>query len=262
MTRILVTGGAGYVGSVSVEAFLAAGHEVVVLDDATTGHPRRGPGRRHVPPGDLHGYRSRRPPAGDGAHRGHPPLRGSIAGRGVRPRPGQVLPRQRGGRRGAPRGGPDDRRRADRVLVDRGGVRRPGRDADPGGRPAPTHQPVRRDEADIRGRPALVRRRLRAAERHPALLQRGRRDRGAGRGPRSGDAPHPQCPRRGRGSSAVDRLRRGLPHARRHVHPRLHPRRRPGRRAPARHRSHRSGRRAHGRATHLQPGHGRRLQHP
>jgi UDP-glucose 4-epimerase len=38
MTRILVTGGAGYVGSVSAEAFLAAGHHVVVLDDLTTGH--------------------------------------------------------------------------------------------------------------------------------------------------------------------------------------------------------------------------------
>lgn len=38
MTRILITGGAGYVGSVSAEAFLAAGHEVVVLDDLTTGH--------------------------------------------------------------------------------------------------------------------------------------------------------------------------------------------------------------------------------
>jgi UDP-glucose 4-epimerase len=38
MTRILVTGGAGYVGSVSVDAFLAAGHDVVVLDDLTTGH--------------------------------------------------------------------------------------------------------------------------------------------------------------------------------------------------------------------------------
>jgi UDP-glucose 4-epimerase len=38
MTKILVTGGAGYVGSVSVAAFLAAGHEVVVLDDLTTGH--------------------------------------------------------------------------------------------------------------------------------------------------------------------------------------------------------------------------------
>jgi UDP-glucose-4-epimerase GalE len=38
MTRILVTGGAGYVGSVSVEALLAAGHQVAVLDDLTTGH--------------------------------------------------------------------------------------------------------------------------------------------------------------------------------------------------------------------------------
>ncbi len=38
MTRILVTGGAGYVGAVSVESFLAAGHDVVVLDDLSTGH--------------------------------------------------------------------------------------------------------------------------------------------------------------------------------------------------------------------------------
>ena len=36
--RALVTGGAGYVGSVSVERLLEAGHEVVVLDDLTTGH--------------------------------------------------------------------------------------------------------------------------------------------------------------------------------------------------------------------------------
>jgi UDP-glucose 4-epimerase len=36
--RILVTGGAGYVGSVSVETLLAAGHDVVVLDDLSTGH--------------------------------------------------------------------------------------------------------------------------------------------------------------------------------------------------------------------------------
>jgi UDP-glucose 4-epimerase len=47
MTRILVTGGAGYVGAVSVEALLAAGHEVVVLDDLTTGH------RAAVPTGAL-----------------------------------------------------------------------------------------------------------------------------------------------------------------------------------------------------------------
>ncbi len=36
--KVMVTGGAGYVGSVSVDAIVAAGHEVVVLDDLTTGH--------------------------------------------------------------------------------------------------------------------------------------------------------------------------------------------------------------------------------
>jgi UDP-glucose 4-epimerase len=38
MTRVLITGGAGYVGSVSAAAFVDAGHEVIVLDDLTTGH--------------------------------------------------------------------------------------------------------------------------------------------------------------------------------------------------------------------------------
>jgi UDP-glucose 4-epimerase len=36
--RILVTGGAGYVGSVTVEQLVAHEHEVVVLDDLSTGH--------------------------------------------------------------------------------------------------------------------------------------------------------------------------------------------------------------------------------
>jgi UDP-glucose 4-epimerase len=36
--HILVTGGAGYVGSVSVLAIIAAGHDVTVLDDLSTGH--------------------------------------------------------------------------------------------------------------------------------------------------------------------------------------------------------------------------------
>lgn len=43
--KILVTGGAGYVGSVVVARLLAAGHQVVVLDDLSTGY------RDAVPPG-------------------------------------------------------------------------------------------------------------------------------------------------------------------------------------------------------------------
>jgi len=36
--RVLVTGGAGYIGSVVTEELLAAGHDVVVYDDCSTGH--------------------------------------------------------------------------------------------------------------------------------------------------------------------------------------------------------------------------------
>jgi UDP-glucose 4-epimerase len=45
MSRVLVTGGAGYVGSECAAALLAAGDEVVILDDLSTGH------RQAVPPG-------------------------------------------------------------------------------------------------------------------------------------------------------------------------------------------------------------------
>jgi len=53
MTRILVTGGAGYVGAVSAEAFLAAGHEVVVLDDLSTGHRAAVPDGARLVVGDY-----------------------------------------------------------------------------------------------------------------------------------------------------------------------------------------------------------------
>lgn len=38
MARVLITGGAGYVGSHCAKAMAAAGHEVVVLDNLSTGH--------------------------------------------------------------------------------------------------------------------------------------------------------------------------------------------------------------------------------
>ena len=36
--KLLVTGGAGYIGSTVATLLLEAGHEVVVLDDLSTGH--------------------------------------------------------------------------------------------------------------------------------------------------------------------------------------------------------------------------------
>jgi UDP-glucose 4-epimerase len=38
MAKVLVTGGAGFIGSHVVDSYLAAGHEVVVVDDLFTGH--------------------------------------------------------------------------------------------------------------------------------------------------------------------------------------------------------------------------------
>jgi len=40
VTRVLVTGGAGYIGSVVVDQLLEQGFEVVVLDDLSAGHPQ------------------------------------------------------------------------------------------------------------------------------------------------------------------------------------------------------------------------------
>ena len=36
--KILVTGGAGYIGSVVTEFLIGAGHEVVIIDNLSTGH--------------------------------------------------------------------------------------------------------------------------------------------------------------------------------------------------------------------------------
>ncbi|MDP1569026.1 MAG: UDP-glucose 4-epimerase GalE [Vicinamibacterales bacterium] len=44
MSRVLVTGGAGYIGSHAVQALGAAGHTVVVLDDLSQGHAEAVPG--------------------------------------------------------------------------------------------------------------------------------------------------------------------------------------------------------------------------
>jgi len=51
--RILVVGGAGYVGSTSVERFVEAGHEVIVYDNLTSGHAAAVPEGARLVVGDI-----------------------------------------------------------------------------------------------------------------------------------------------------------------------------------------------------------------
>ena len=51
--RLLVTGGAGYIGSVVASRLLADGHEVVVLDDLSTGHADAVPAGAEFAQADL-----------------------------------------------------------------------------------------------------------------------------------------------------------------------------------------------------------------
>ena len=52
-SNIIVTGGAGYIGSHVVRALLAAGHEAVVVDDLSEGHARAVPKGTHIVEGDI-----------------------------------------------------------------------------------------------------------------------------------------------------------------------------------------------------------------
>ena len=52
-SSVLVTGGAGFIGSHLADALLAAGHRVVVLDDLSTGKRERVPGAARFVEGDL-----------------------------------------------------------------------------------------------------------------------------------------------------------------------------------------------------------------
>jgi UDP-glucose 4-epimerase len=51
--KLVVTGGAGYVGSVSAARLLEAGHEVVVVDDLSTGHADAVPDGARFVEGDI-----------------------------------------------------------------------------------------------------------------------------------------------------------------------------------------------------------------
>ena len=236
--KLLVTGGAGYIGSVVTRMLLDAGHQVVVLDDLPTGHPRR---RRRTPPSSrrrIHDAASVL--TADAGFDGGAALRRPDRGRRVdgqaRSCTGTTTPSARCALLDAMRaaGVPPDG-----LLLHRRRLRRT-RPSCPITETAVNgaHQHVRRHQARRRHGAHLRGDRARAGRRVAALLQRGRRlprrRRHARRAARPGDAPDPdRAAGRRRPAGEAPALRRRLPHPRRHLRPRLHPRRRPGPGPPA-----------------------------
>src|SRR5437588_720138 len=53
MAKILITGGAGFIGSHVADGYLAVGHDVVVVDDLSTGHRANVPERARFYQADL-----------------------------------------------------------------------------------------------------------------------------------------------------------------------------------------------------------------
>ncbi len=51
--RILITGGAGFIGSHSVDAALASGHSVRIIDNLSTGSPNNVPAEAELIVGDV-----------------------------------------------------------------------------------------------------------------------------------------------------------------------------------------------------------------
>ena len=64
--KLLVVGGAGYVGSTSVEHYVAAGHEVIVYDDLSSGHRAAVPEGASLVVGDMADGARLRPILADG----------------------------------------------------------------------------------------------------------------------------------------------------------------------------------------------------
>ena len=261
MTKILVTGGAGYVGSVSVEAFLAAGHDVVVLDDLTTGH------RAAVP----HGARLHVGSYGDGTT-----VARLLTAEGIeailhcaaRSLVGESIADPARYFRDNVAGGITLLEAAREVGVDRVvfsstaavyGVP----DSSPVTEDAPL-RPINPYGETKRSFEGALEWYGRAYGMRSVTL---RYFNVAGATEALGEDHEPETHliptilRSVEAKKAAHDLRRRLPDARWHLHPRLHPRRRPGRRAPAGDRRHGTGRLAHlTRGGRVQPRQRRRVQ--
>ncbi len=234
--RILVTGGAGFVGSVCLRHLLAHGHEAVAYDNLAQGHAKSVPQGRLII-GDIADH------AGAGQGHARLPRRGGDAlrrrdlrGR-IRLEPGVPLPQQRGrdalaAERDARGGG-----QADALLQHLRHLR--DEPQGPHGRelaPGPV-QPVRPHQARRRMDDPRLRARLRpglhapgATSTPPAPTRTG----SFGEDHRPENHLIPLVLQVALGQrERIDIFGTGLSDAGRHVHPRLHPHRRLGAGAPA-----------------------------
>ena len=121
--RVLVAGGAGYIGSVVTAALLADGHEVTVLDDLSTGHADAVPDGATLAEVSLH---DSAPVLADVRPEAVLHFAAKSLGRRLPAAARGLLAHQRRRLAGAARG--DARRRlpADRLLLHRGHLRRAG----------------------------------------------------------------------------------------------------------------------------------------
>ena len=200
MTVVLVTGGAGYIGSHTAKLLAAEGFTPVTLDNLERGHAEA------VQWGPLVRADLADAAALDAAFAAAPARRGAAfrrlrqCGR-VGRRPPALLPQQRGGLLEPPPGDAPRRLRPDRLLLDLRHLRRPRGAADHRGDGETPAQPLWAEQADGRADARRCRGRPRPAPRRAALFQRGRlrpRPRHR-RGARPRDASDPaRAPRRGR----------------------------------------------------------------
>ena len=231
MSKVLVTGGAGFIGSNLVDALLERGDEVIALDNLTTGRraniePALSRGAKliveDIRDADLVGGAAR-----EGAARGGVPPRGPDRRACLDGAPAVRRGDQRGRHDQHAGGRAAGRHAALRVRIHRRrDLRRDRRDPDAGGHRDPARGSVRPGEVRGRGLPRPVEPHARPVDRQPALRQRVRPAPGpARRGRRDRDLL-----RQARDGRPADRVRRRAADARLRVRrgrrPRVHARRR------------------------------------
>ena len=187
--KVLVTGGAGYIGSVATEMLVGAGHEVLVFDNLQQGHRAAVDPAAAFVEGDLADY-----PAIDGAIGGFSPdavmhfAANSLVGESMKDPFAYIGDNvvnalnllkamessYHPGRRVRTRSPPDH------PFIDSESLRRAGEDADHRGRADHSRQSLWRVEGNHRAVPALAVRDAGSALCVPPLLQRRGRDRVAG----------------------------------------------------------------------------------